>query len=77
MDNDIVEEKKCPICDENIRSDANVHEFCKLCGMGIPEPSEAPKIQMEDRVDYFCCDICLKLYMEKVKHSVSNRSTNV
>jgi hypothetical protein len=69
MDEDDVEEKKCPICNENIRSDAKVHEFCKLCGMGIPEPSKTPKIQKGDLIEYFCCDICLKTYKEKIKHS--------
>ena len=70
MNQNIEEEKKCPICNENIRSDANVHEFCKLCSMGIPEPSRAPKIQIEDRTDYFCCNLCLKIYKEKIKPSL-------
>jgi len=62
----IVEEKKCPICEENVRSDANIHEFCKLCGMGIPEPSEVPKLQTEEETLYFCCDRCHSIYKEKI-----------
>ena len=70
MDDNIVEEKKCPICNDNIRPDANVHEFCKFCGMEIPEPLEAPKIQTENKTEYFCCDLCFKIYKDKIKYSV-------
>ncbi len=70
MDECIIEEKKCPICNENIRSDANVHEYCKLCGMGIPKPSVAPKLQTKNGIVYFCCDKCLKFYKAKVMHSI-------
>lgn len=70
MNEDIVEEKKCPICNENIRSDANIHKYCKLCGMGIPEPPVAPKLQTKDRIEYFCCDKCLKIYKAKVIHFI-------
>ena len=38
--------------------------------MGIPEPPEALKIQTEDRIEYFCCDICLIIYNEKINHSI-------
>ena len=66
MGEDVIEEKKCPICHENIRSDANIHEFCKLCGMGIPDNSEVPKLQTEDGTVYFCCDRCCSIYKEKI-----------
>ena len=65
MDNNN-EEKKCPICSKAIRSDANIHEYCKLCGMGIPEPSEVPKLQTEEGMVYFCCDRCYSIYKEKI-----------
>jgi hypothetical protein len=38
-------DKSCPICGEDIRSDAKVHEFCKLCGIGIKEPEFAPQYE--------------------------------
>ena len=70
MDEDNIEEKKCPICSKTIRSDATIHEYCKLCGMGIPEFSEAPKLQTKDETEYFCCDKCLKIYKEKIIHFI-------
>ena len=66
MDEDNIEEKKCPICSKTIRSDATIHEYCKLCGMGIPEPSEVPKLQTEEGTLYFCCDRCYSIYNEKI-----------
>ncbi|UCF12995.1 MAG: hypothetical protein JSW06_01745 [Thermoplasmatales archaeon] len=66
MDEDIVDEKKCPICNKDIRSDANIHEYCKLCGMGIPEPSVVPKLQTKDRIEYFCCDWCFSVYKKNI-----------
>lgn len=68
MDEDIVEEKKCPICNKDIRSDANIHEYCKLCGMGIAEPSESPKVQTKDGTAYFCCDRCFSIYKKNIIH---------
>ncbi len=62
----IVEEKKCPICEKNIRSDANIHEYCKLCGMGVPEPSDTPKLEIKEGTVYFCCDKCLAIYEKKI-----------
>ena len=66
MEEMVVEEKKCPICEKNIHSDANIHEYCKLCGMGIPNTSEVPKLQTEEGTLYFCCDICYSIYKEKI-----------
>ncbi len=62
------EEKKCPICSKTIRSDATIHEYCKLCGMGIPEPSEASKLRTKKGTLYFCCDRCLSIYKKKIVH---------
>ena len=62
----IVEEKKCPICSKPIRSDAAIHEYCKLCGMGIPDTLEAPKLRTEGGTLYFCCDICYSIYKKKI-----------
>ena len=66
MNQNSEEEKKCPICDKTIRSDATIHEYCKLCGMGISEPSEVPKIQTKKGIAYFCCDKCHSIYKEKI-----------
>ena len=60
------EEKKCPICNESIRSDAAIHDYCKLCGMGISEPFEAPKLQTDKGLAIFCCVKCYQIYVEKV-----------
>jgi predicted nucleic acid-binding Zn ribbon protein len=62
-----MEEKNCPICGENIRSDAKVHEFCKLCGMGIPDPELAPRYKPPGGdMQYFCCKNCLKIYKNQI-----------
>jgi hypothetical protein len=60
------EDKKCPICDKTIRSDATIHEYCKLCGMGIPEPSDVPKMQTNEGTVYFCCDKCYSIFKNKI-----------
>jgi len=65
-EDDDLDEQKCPICSKTIRSDAAIHEYCKLCGMGIPEPEEAPKLQTEEGIIYFCCDRCYSLFKKKI-----------
>lgn len=61
------EEKICPICSKTVRSDATIHEYCKLCGMGIPEPLEAPKLQTKNgKTYYFCYDKCFSIYKKKI-----------
>jgi len=67
------EEKICPICSKNIRSDAAIHEYCKLCGMGIPKPFEAPKLQTDEGLAFFCCEKCYQIYVEKI-HNKSQTS---
>jgi predicted nucleic acid-binding Zn ribbon protein len=37
---------KCPICDQEITSDATIPSYCKLCGMGIEKGQQ------------FCCEAC-------------------
>ncbi len=65
MMDDKKNDKKCPICDEAVRSDANIREFCKLCGMGIPNPSDKPKCKTgEGETIYFCCEKCQSTYSE-------------
>lgn len=66
MNQNSEEEKKCPICDKTIHSEATIHEFCKLCGMGIPEPLEVPKIQTKEGAAYFCCDKRYSYYKKKI-----------
>jgi hypothetical protein len=60
-------DKKCPICGEIVRSDANVHKFCQLCGMGISDPDFAPKYEtINKEILYFCCDYCLGIYKTEI-----------
>jgi YHS domain-containing protein len=68
LEDNIMEEKGCPICGEAIRSEANEHIFCKLCGMGVQNPEFAPRYQtMGGEVFYFCCDRCLKIYKNDIE----------
>jgi len=70
-------EKSCPSCNEAIRSDANVREFCTLCAMGIPNVKDAPKYKHKNgHVAYFCCNICLAIYKSSIVE-LSNRDKNV
>ena len=70
----ILEEKKCPICDIIIRSDASIHDFCKLCGMGIPNTTNVPKIQSDDGKNYyFCCDVCFSVYKKNIDDQDKNK----
>lgn len=69
-EDDDLDEQKCPICSKKIRSDAAIHEYCKLCGMGIPDPEEAPKLQTDDgKMVYFCCDRCFSIYKKNIDKS--------
>lgn len=38
---------RCPICFQNIISDSNMPNYCRLCGMGIEEKDQK-----------FCCKNC-------------------
>ncbi|MFW9897105.1 MAG: hypothetical protein ACFFD7_14970 [Candidatus Thorarchaeota archaeon] len=58
-----MKEKICPICSKIVRSDANIIEFCTLCGMGIPEHLLAPIFEDDNgNIFYFCCSRCLSIY---------------
>lgn len=70
MDKMVEADKNCPICSKEIRSDAAIHEYCKLCGMGIPEVRNVPQINVDDEKTYFfCCDRCLLIYKNNVVKS--------
>ena len=69
-----MKDKDCPICGKTVRSDAKIHEFCKLCGMGIPGLEFAPKYKNKNGdIYYFCCDICLGIYYNEIDHDISRR----
>ncbi len=70
-----LKEKLCPICSKTIRSDADVHEYCTLWGMGIPVHLSAPTYKDKDeKMLYFCCSRCLSIYeTEIVKENNSNQ----
>jgi YHS domain-containing protein len=60
-------EEVCPICNKEIRSDANIHTFCQLCGMGILDIALAPKYKNQDgRNYYFCCENCRYMYKKEI-----------
>ncbi len=62
-----MKEKLCPICSQIIRSDADVHEYCTLCGMGIPVHLSAPTYKtMDGKILYFCCYRCLSIYETEI-----------
>jgi len=59
--------KECPICKKAIFSDANIKEFCSLCGMGIPEGYIKEKIiNSNGKKLNFCCSRCLRIYMAEI-----------
>jgi len=56
-------EKLCPICSKRVRSDADVHKYCMLCGMGIPDYlSSVSYKEKEGKIIYFCCSRCYSIY---------------
>ncbi len=60
-------EKKCPICDKVLRSDASIKISCALCGMGVPDLEQSFRYETLGGVMlYFCCDKCEKIYVENV-----------
>jgi hypothetical protein len=61
------DEVACPFCQEPLWSDASVHEFCAMCGMGIERPETCPTIfSRRGEVLYFCCDVCLMIFKRDV-----------
>lgn len=62
-----MKEKLCPICSKIIRSDADIHEYCTLCGMDISEYSSVPNYKNKDgNILYFCCARCLLIYETEI-----------
>jgi hypothetical protein len=45
--NSIHEEKICSIFNKNILSDAAIHEYCMLCGMGYLNLQKFPKCKQK------------------------------
>ncbi len=41
--------------------------------MGIPKPFEAPKLQTDKGLAFFCCEKCYQIYVEKI-HNKSQTS---
>ncbi|MFX1593944.1 MAG: hypothetical protein ACFFCL_14730 [Promethearchaeota archaeon] len=70
-----MKEKLCPICSKIVRSDAELHDYCKLCGMGISVNLTTPRLKdKEGNVLYFCCNRCLSIYRtEIIKENNINR----
>ena len=59
-----MEEKRCPICSEKVRSDATVHHYCGLCSMGLPDIKDLPQhTDTKGRTHIFCCERCLDMYL--------------
>ncbi|MFW9948589.1 MAG: hypothetical protein ACFFKA_00515 [Candidatus Thorarchaeota archaeon] len=62
-----MKEKFCPICSKIIRSDADIHKYCALCGMGIPEYFSTPNYKdKEGKSMWFCCSRCLTIYETEI-----------
>ncbi|MFW9971356.1 MAG: hypothetical protein ACFFDF_14275 [Candidatus Odinarchaeota archaeon] len=62
-----MKEKLCPICSKIIRSDAEVHKYCTLCGMGIPEYLSVPNhIDKDGKILWFCCSRCRSIFETEI-----------
>ncbi len=62
-----LKDKVCPICNERILSDAKIHEFCGLCGMGICNPSSVQSYKTDNGKSlYFCSNSCFSIYMRDI-----------
>ncbi len=65
-------EKNCPICGKSIKSDADIHLFCSLCGMGIPnELSHLVYKNIKGKLLHFCCNHCLSIYKEEIDKNIT------
>ncbi|MBI5229381.1 hypothetical protein HY991_04675 [Candidatus Micrarchaeota archaeon] len=58
------ERKDCPICEEEVSSDAAVKEFCALCGMAVPAGVGLEGIRGKETIR-FCNLECLDKYVER------------
>lgn len=66
-------EKICPICKKEIRSDANIHDFCALCGMGISsESTQTPNYKSQHGKIRFCCYKCYSIYKKHISNIYKN-----
>ncbi|MFX1232928.1 MAG: hypothetical protein ACFFBY_00105 [Promethearchaeota archaeon] len=73
-----MKEKLCPICRKVIRSDADIHESCTLCGMGIPAYLSAPRYRDKyGKISYFCCYRCLSIYETKIAKLVNSNQSKL
>ena len=62
-----MEEMSCPICKMPLQSDANVRDFCMLCGMGLPDIKKTPKYKHNNGYTvYFCCNMCLSIFKANI-----------
>ncbi len=65
-------EKICPICSKTITSDAEIHEFCALCGMGISDPISSLIYKNNDgKILVFCCYNCLSVYKNEIDSNLA------
>jgi len=64
-ENSNVAEARCPFCRAPIRSDASLHVFCKMCGMGVPMES-AHLVHSGSETLPFCSRRCLVTYLQAV-----------
>jgi len=55
--------KNCPLCDEEVVSDAELFYYCALCGMSVAEKYAVVK-EVDGEERYFCNYVCLDKYEE-------------
>lgn len=59
--------KTCPICSKSVLSDAELVEYCGLCGMGIVNPTKVPNLRfVNGKKLYFCSGFCLSIYKNEI-----------
>ena len=56
-------EMECPICETEIRSDADALKNCALCGMSI-ELSSPIHIKRKNKKFNFCSEICKSKFLK-------------
>ncbi len=55
--------KDCPLCGDEVISDATAKEYCALCGMIIKD-KPAAVMKFEQGIKYFCSEQCNKKYAQ-------------
>jgi len=53
---------KCPICHQNVVSDASFKDSCALCGMNLQPGKNWPTLSNDKSEMKFCCEECLRKY---------------